>query len=304
MSVNQVLNNLLLPNVDKPFVSITHNCLDGNFAYPGWNALGETLQRVGENSESSALYRNTGSAAHFGATGLGFLEEHEAISDKLVEGIFDKGLTVFGDAINYSKIEYIKTLETNLTITESELYSYNLLGDPAMVLFKADTSSISTSVSKSPIEPDDEVVFTFELNNNSDFTASADTTFSFTLPADFNYDGIVIDYSGPHSDDFNNPANFTLEPVTVSNSTDQQGNEIITVTAKKALEENQVATGGIPANGSMRIRIYATAKSQLANPSALANYAFESPGSESIQGNLFIDLGSGSTIYLPIILNQ
>ncbi|MEM9776996.1 MAG: C25 family cysteine peptidase, partial [Chloroflexota bacterium] len=152
ISVDQLLNNQLLSNIDKPFVSITHNCLDGNFAYPGWNGLGETLLRMGEASTGNALYRNTGSAAHFGSTGLGLLQHHKLVSDSLMEGFLEKGLVTIGDGVNYAKVKYLAYTEENLTVPTAELFSYNLLGDPAMVLFKANQSGISSSVSKTSVE--------------------------------------------------------------------------------------------------------------------------------------------------------
>ncbi|MEM9777689.1 MAG: C25 family cysteine peptidase, partial [Chloroflexota bacterium] len=285
----------------KPFVSITHNCLDGNFAYPGWNGLGETLLRMGEASTGNALYRNTGSAAHFGSTGLGLLQHHKLVSDSLMEGFLEKGLVTIGDGVNYAKVKYLAYAEENLTIPTAELFSYNLLGDPAMVLFKANQSGISSSVSKTSVEPNDDVLFTFEIDNNSKFTAAANTSFSFTIPADFEYDGIVIDYSGPNSDQFNNPANFTLEPVTVSNTTDSSGNTEITVTTKKDLDNDQIATGGIPAEGSIRIRIYTTAKSELTSSVVYADYALKTPGATAAEAILLINTGGVSFIYLPLI---
>ena len=295
MSVEKVLNNQLLPNIDKPFVSITHNCLDGNFAYPGWNGLGESLLRIGEQSKGSAIYRNTGSAAHFAATGLGFVEEHELISDKLFEAIFDKGLTRFGDAINFAKVEYIDFTVNNPNVSIAELYSYNLQGDPAMVLFKANLSNVATTVSPAKPEPSDLVTITFDLTNFSGFTASADSKFTFTLPKDLTYKTTLIDYSGPDAALFNNPTNPFDEPVTVTSQENSGGGTVITVTL------NKDGVGGIPANGGVKVRVFGTVNENLTKSVWLSPFSFTSPGSPNQNGSVTIDFGGGSFIYLPII---
>ncbi|MFK7804024.1 MAG: C25 family cysteine peptidase [Anaerolineae bacterium] len=295
MSVNKVLNNQLLPNIDKPFISITYNCLDGNFAYPALDGLGESLQRLGEKSNGNVLFRNTGSAAHFAATGLGTVDDHEIIADALFEAIFKKGLTRFGDAINDAKVESIPT------VFDSELYSYNLLGDPAMTMYAADLGNVAASILPVELKPDDLATITFEIPNYSSFTASAETTFKFTLPKDLDYKTTFIDYSGPDSDQFNNLNNPALEPVTITTETDSSDSTILTVVFNQPTENQNIRTGGIPADGGVTIRVFVQAKSTISQAFGLAPYTLHSSGDSTQNNSVAIDFGGGRSIYLPLV---
>ncbi len=127
-SGNQLLTSSLvkqtpdpLNNLDRPFISLSMDCLDGNFAYPGWDSLSETLMRQD----------NRGSAAHWSSTGLGFPFEHDILAKHFYLGLFSVGYSAIGDVVKYAKTQY--DLEG---FDKSELYAFTLQGDPAMQVYK------------------------------------------------------------------------------------------------------------------------------------------------------------------------
>ncbi len=302
MSTEKILNNQLLPNLDKPFISITHNCLDGNFAYPGWEGLGETLVNLGENSTGAAINRHAGSAAHFSATGLGYIEEHEVIADYLFEALFDKGLTTFGDAINYAKVKYLSAVPSDPNVSIAQLYNYNLLGDPAMEVFNAELTSITGDSSLSSYEPGDDAEFTFELSNLSEFTSSANGELNFVLPKDFTYLGTLVDYTGPNSDDFDFPNSPGLEPNTLAETAQTNGNTEVSISLKKLFEDEKLSYGGIPAEGAIKIRIYGRVVEQPSKSFWTLPYTFTAPGGVAQSGSLVIDLGGAKSVFLPFVI--
>lgn len=107
-------------NENRPVVILSADCLDGHFAWPGTPALGETfLKETGSR----------GSAAHWSSAGLGFTYEHTILAEGFYDAIFQMDLRTIGEAVTYSKTNYAAG-----NYHESELYSFNLLGDPAMPL--------------------------------------------------------------------------------------------------------------------------------------------------------------------------
>ena len=110
----------------RPAVIVSADCLDGYFAWPGAPAL----------SESFLLLGQSGTAAHWSSAGFGTTPEHSILHNGFYNALFDVGLTAIGDAVNYSKLLY--NLGPN---HESQLYSFNLQGDPALRLFWADLSA-------------------------------------------------------------------------------------------------------------------------------------------------------------------
>jgi hypothetical protein len=104
-------------NVGRSVVIISADCLDGYFINTHESALGETFHRL----------NGRGSVAHWSSAGFGFSSEHTVLHTEYYKGMFNYGLKEIGNAINYAKIEYYLTGRA-----ESELYSFILLGDPAL----------------------------------------------------------------------------------------------------------------------------------------------------------------------------
>lgn len=112
----------IFSNVGHPTISLSMDCLDGNFAFPDWVSLSETLIRADNNR---------GSAAHWSSTGLGFIHEHLILAEGFYVGLFDEEIVPIGDVINYTKAHYLSEGQH-----PSEAYSFLLQGDPAMQIFK------------------------------------------------------------------------------------------------------------------------------------------------------------------------
>jgi hypothetical protein len=110
-------------NVDVPFFGVSADCLDGFFAYPPTQGLGETLMR----------HLNGGAAGYWSSSGLGYPSEHSVLEDALFEGLFELELPTIGEAINYAKAAYLASGNH-----ESLVYTFNLMGDPAMRLYSID----------------------------------------------------------------------------------------------------------------------------------------------------------------------
>jgi hypothetical protein len=110
-------------NIGKPLIILSADCLDGNFAFPGYPALSETFMSL----------PNVGTAAHWSSTGLGYTFEHTILLRGLYEGSFDLGLAALGDAVNNAKIYYMAGGHHL-----SEVYSFVLQADPAMQLYRPD----------------------------------------------------------------------------------------------------------------------------------------------------------------------
>ena len=107
-------------NASKPTVILSADCLDGNFAFPGLSALSKTFLTL----------QNNGTAAHWSSTGLGYTFEHSVLHRAFYDGLFEQELMTIGAAVNYAKLIYQQS-----GYDDSELYSFLLQGDPAMVLF-------------------------------------------------------------------------------------------------------------------------------------------------------------------------
>ncbi len=114
-------------NVGRPVVILSADCLDGYFIYTHTSALGETFHRL----------NNRGSVAHWSSSGLGFSSEHTALHSGYYAGVFMYRYKEIGKAINFAKIQYYLSGQY-----PSELYSFILLGDPALkILPEVETDS-------------------------------------------------------------------------------------------------------------------------------------------------------------------
>ncbi|MGW8318751.1 MAG: C25 family cysteine peptidase [Candidatus Promineifilaceae bacterium] len=104
-------------NAQKPLIIVTGDCLDGFFAYPPVQGLGETLMRASKRA----------SAAYWSASGFGFSSEHTVLEQSFYDAVYNDGLVALGDAANQAKLDFVLAAGH-----PSILYSFVLLGDPAM----------------------------------------------------------------------------------------------------------------------------------------------------------------------------
>ncbi|MCA9978107.1 MAG: hypothetical protein KC413_20240, partial [Anaerolineales bacterium] len=111
-------------NTQRPTVILSADCLDGNFAFPGIEALSKTLLTLKSGAEP------VGAAAFWSSAGLGYTNEHSILHRGFYAGLFQQDLLTIGDAINYAKLIYDQG-----NYHDSELFSFILQGDPAMQMF-------------------------------------------------------------------------------------------------------------------------------------------------------------------------
>lgn len=121
------LNYALELKNHQPFVVISGDCLDGHYAYPPYEGLGERL--VNFWTPAADTY---GAAAHWGSSGLGLASDHTDILNGFYDGLFSAGATALGDAVNYAKLAYYLDPYNDPAL----MYSFNLQGDPAMQLMR------------------------------------------------------------------------------------------------------------------------------------------------------------------------
>jgi len=165
------MTNTFWNNFNKPVVILSADCLDGNFSFPGRNALSERTLTAGALANGSI-----GSAAHWASAGLGFDPEHTALLEGFYRGLFDAGQTAVGDAVNYAKAFY----ENSPFTDQSAIYNFILQGDPAMQLFRPEVS-LNKTTPQTNVELGSTAVFNLSVRNDGLYPARA--TISDTLPA-------------------------------------------------------------------------------------------------------------------------
>jgi hypothetical protein len=110
----------------EPLVILSLDCLDGSFVYPGQDALSETFHAL----------PGKGSVAHWSSTGLGYTFEHRQLHEQFYKAVLDHRILPVGDIINYTKAEYAALVLSGSVFHESELWTFTLQGDPAMLLWQ------------------------------------------------------------------------------------------------------------------------------------------------------------------------
>jgi hypothetical protein len=118
-------------NAGKPVIIISVDCLDGYFALPGVPVISERFLVMGDL---------TGSAAHWSSAGLGYDYEHTVLLEGFYNGIFEHNEIALGDAINYAKLHFMQSG----SYAESEIYTFNLQGDPATMTTVPDPTPVPT----------------------------------------------------------------------------------------------------------------------------------------------------------------
>ena len=166
-------NPTFFSNLNQPMVILSMDCLDGNFTYPDRN--GNNFDSL---SETFLRQPSVATAAHWSSTGLGFPSEHEILAKYFYSGLFNEGLTTIGEAIDYSKRSYLE----NSGGDTSELYSFLLQGDPAMLLFLPQLDTPTVTTEKGILQNGEQGIIAFSWTNQSPYTASNQTEIHYTLP--------------------------------------------------------------------------------------------------------------------------
>ena len=127
----------------EPLIHISADCLDGNFAGPAANGLGETFFRL----------PRAGTAAHWSSTGLGFSFEHSVLHNAYYKALFQEHLRRTGDAALFAKLVYLSG-----SYHPVEALSFTLLGDAAMSAVPTDEFTLNLragwNMVSSPVAPD------------------------------------------------------------------------------------------------------------------------------------------------------
>jgi uncharacterized repeat protein (TIGR01451 family) len=156
-------------NPTKPVASLTGDCLDGFFAHPAQEGLGETFLRA----------EDKGTVVHWSSSGLGLSSEHSVLVEGLYDAVFLEGLTALGDAANFAKIHF-----NMVGGHQSLLYSFVLEGDPAMHLMRPNLTIDKTAPDPDG-EPGDTAEFILDISNLGLYPSHVVVT--DTLPAELNY---------------------------------------------------------------------------------------------------------------------
>lgn len=168
-------------NNDQPIITLSFDCLDGHFSYPGWPALSEALTQ---------LDQGRGAAAHWSSSGLGFDSEHTKLAQGFYIGLFDLGHTAIGDAVNYAKIYALPQIHN------SEIYGFILQGDPALQLYQPELE-IEIDAPQSYIDMDEVVTVDLTASNSAIYPSHAVVTYS--VPSDLVYVSHTAALSITHS---------------------------------------------------------------------------------------------------------
>ena len=269
----------LFTNTDKPFVSISFDCLDGHFALPGYDSISESLLR---------LDAGRGAAAHFSSSGLGFANDHAIMSNAFLSGMYSGGHTTIGNLINRSKAVYLETLSET-----SEVYSFNLQGDPAMALLYAEIGNYVTGQDgDGTAGPGDTINWTYRFDNLSGITAANHTRLQVTLPADLTFVSADVKVAGLNSEVIN--TNLDIR-------TGENGESVITLSFHDGSSAS--AGGGIIPSETIEITLETEVVAQPASDVLVIESALLSPGQAALADTQSISLGADA-ISLPLIFNR
>jgi uncharacterized repeat protein (TIGR01451 family) len=252
-------------NAGKPIVTLSMDCLDSHFIFPGFEGLGETM--VGQPVGSTG---DVGAAAHWSSTGLGLTSEHNYLARGFYEGLFEMGLTAIGDAINYGKLNY---WQANLHY--SEMYSFTLHGDPAMQLFRP-ALSLEMSAQPAVVMPGDTITYTMTVDNIGLYPSQLTVV-----------------------DDLPTGLSYVSHTSTVTSTVDIVGNEI-TIT----LEPPFAAGDSANITLTTVLDPGYTGSTNLINSATVFGTGLEgAPGNETDTVQLLVLLpNSGNEVFLPLLL--
>lgn len=271
-----------LINTNRPFVSISFDCLDGHFAMPGYHSISESLIRM-ENGR--------GAAAHFSSSGLGFSTDHEVLSDAFLKGLYSSGLTTIGDVINHSKAQYLETLSET-----SEVYSFVLQGDPAMLLVTTSLQNFSqvaaSAASTEVVEPGETVSLTVGFENRSETIGSSQTELTFSIPADLTFSDLAVSVAG---------SNAPINDTTVLTHTGAAGETVVTLLFKEAASDS--AASLLPSDQTIEIGLTMTVKEEPAERLAIVAAVLTTPGQSPQTVSYSVNLGA-TLSFLPLISSQ
>jgi hypothetical protein len=131
-----------MTNPDRMPFWTAFSCVNGFFdePHPDSQSIGETV----------LLAPNGGGIGYYGPGSLTYGGNNYALSRRIYEGIFDENLLFFGQFLAYGEIAYYTAYKNRY-----QLFTYNLLGDPAIALSIPDTTGIAITLTPPSISPGD-----------------------------------------------------------------------------------------------------------------------------------------------------
>ncbi|MGD8584673.1 MAG: C25 family cysteine peptidase, partial [Chloroflexota bacterium] len=236
----------------QPFVVVSGDCLDGHYAYPPYEGLGERLVNFWTPSDGTAD-GTYGAAAHWGSSGLGIPLEHTVLLNGLYDGLFSAGLTALGDATTYAKLTYSLGVHNDPSL----LYSFNLQGDPAMHLMRP-SIELTGAWSQDIAFADRQVTLTLNVQNHGVYPSP-------------------VTLVGEPISDFSIAAITSTAVLSAS-----MAGEGARITLQFGQRENEV---GIPRNGQATVTVTYDISPDAVRGPRIAHFHSEAPGLEVWPGD-------------------
>ena len=177
-----------LENEDRLPLVTSFTCHTGRFANPEINNFGENFVN----------YSDAGAIGFVGSTGWGFVYEDYLFADKLFEIVLKDTVRQLGMALTIAKIKFWAEVYPDVR-TESIVYQYSLLGDPALCLALPDKPDLMLNENGiswkplSPVEADSVVRIQAEIDNYGLATVDSVQLMVFN---NFGYSGAEIVFDG------------------------------------------------------------------------------------------------------------
>jgi hypothetical protein len=133
-----------MTNPDRMPFWTAFSCVNGFFdePHPDSISIGETV----------LLAPNGGGIGYYGPGSLTYGGNNYALSRRIYDGIFNERLLSTGQFLTYGEIHYYIAYNNRF-----QVFTYNLLGDPAIELAIPDTIPVGITISPSSISPGDSV---------------------------------------------------------------------------------------------------------------------------------------------------
>ncbi len=118
-----------LQNRTKQPIVLQMTCFTGSYQMPGLDSFDEAMVR----------YENGGGVAVWGSTGLGVATGHDSLIEGYFETLKNHETTKLGDAVMAGKLELMTHKPSNVDLLDT----FNLLGDPALLISPPDGAIVS-----------------------------------------------------------------------------------------------------------------------------------------------------------------
>ncbi len=136
-----------------PFVT-SMTCFTGDVTNP--NALGRRM----------VTQENSGAVAWFGSSGVGWIQNDFLLLEPIHQYLFSGDELSLGDIINNGKIEFISSNTSYPDIAKTQVYQFNLSGDPMLKLKKNGNGNFQISPDIVPFDQEKNIELTQGMNDS------------------------------------------------------------------------------------------------------------------------------------------